>query len=152
MQPKIVVITGPTASGKTALGVALAQRLGGEVVSADSMQHLPRHGHRHGQANAGRDAGRARPAPCRRGTTRRRSRSISPTGRISTTASTGAWTPWCARACSTRSNSPPGAMPKRQLTWLRRDPDLFWIRHEKTPDMDRACRLSTQFLSGRGIE
>ena len=30
MQPKIVVITGPTASGKTALGVALAQRLGGE--------------------------------------------------------------------------------------------------------------------------
>ena len=41
---------------------------------------------------------------------------------------------------------------KRQLTWLRRDPDLFWLRHEKTPDMDRACRLSTQFLSGRGIE
>ena len=41
---------------------------------------------------------------------------------------------------------------KRRLTWLRRDPDLFWIRHEKTPDMDRACRLSTQFLSGRGIE
>ena len=41
---------------------------------------------------------------------------------------------------------------KRQLTWLRRDPDLFWIRHEKTPDMDRACRLSTQFLSGCGIE
>ena len=41
---------------------------------------------------------------------------------------------------------------KRQLTWLRRDPDLFWILHEKTPDMDRACRLSTQFLSGRGIE
>ena len=41
---------------------------------------------------------------------------------------------------------------KRQLTWLRRDQDLFWLRHEKTPDMDRACRLSTQFLSGRGIE
>ena len=41
---------------------------------------------------------------------------------------------------------------KRQLTWLRRDRDLFWLRHEKTPDMDRACRLSTQFLSGRGIE
>ena len=38
MQPKLVVITGPTASGKTALGVMLAQRLGGEVVSADSMQ------------------------------------------------------------------------------------------------------------------
>ena len=41
---------------------------------------------------------------------------------------------------------------KRQLTWLRRGQDLFWLRHEKTPDMDRACRLSTQFLSARGIE
>ena len=41
---------------------------------------------------------------------------------------------------------------KRQLTWLRRDQDLFWLRHEKTPVMDRACRLSTQFLSARGIE
>ena len=35
---QILVITGPTATGKTALGVALAQTLGGEVVSADSMQ------------------------------------------------------------------------------------------------------------------
>lgn len=36
--PKILVITGPTATGKTALGVELALELGGEVVSADSMQ------------------------------------------------------------------------------------------------------------------
>ena len=36
--PQIVVITGPTATGKTALGVALAKKLGGEVISADSMQ------------------------------------------------------------------------------------------------------------------
>lgn len=35
---KVVVITGPTATGKTALGVRLAQLLNGEVVSADSMQ------------------------------------------------------------------------------------------------------------------
>ena len=35
---KILVITGPTASGKTALAVELALRCGGEVVSADSMQ------------------------------------------------------------------------------------------------------------------
>lgn len=35
---KILVVTGPTASGKTALGVALGQALDGEVVSADSMQ------------------------------------------------------------------------------------------------------------------
>ena len=41
---------------------------------------------------------------------------------------------------------------KRQLTWLRRDAQLFWLRHEKTPDMDLACRRSTQFLAGRGIE
>jgi len=38
MKPNVLVICGPTASGKTALAVALAQRFGGEVVSADSMQ------------------------------------------------------------------------------------------------------------------
>ena len=35
---RIVVIVGPTASGKTALSVELAHRFDGEVVSADSMQ------------------------------------------------------------------------------------------------------------------
>lgn len=34
----VLVVCGPTASGKTAVGVELALRLGGEVVSADSMQ------------------------------------------------------------------------------------------------------------------
>ncbi len=38
MPPKILVITGPTASGKTALAVELAKLRVGEVVSADSMQ------------------------------------------------------------------------------------------------------------------
>ena len=38
MAEKILVITGPTATGKTALSVELAKKLGGEVVSADSMQ------------------------------------------------------------------------------------------------------------------
>lgn len=38
MDRRVVVICGPTASGKTALGVALAKALDGEVVSADSMQ------------------------------------------------------------------------------------------------------------------
>lgn len=37
MKP-VLVIGGPTASGKTALAVGLAKRLDGEVVSADSMQ------------------------------------------------------------------------------------------------------------------
>ena len=36
--PKLAVITGPTATGKTALGVMLAEELNGEIVSADSMQ------------------------------------------------------------------------------------------------------------------
>ena len=36
--PPVVALVGPTATGKTALGVALASRLGGEVVNADSMQ------------------------------------------------------------------------------------------------------------------
>ncbi len=34
----MVAVIGPTATGKTALGVALARRFGGEIVSADSMQ------------------------------------------------------------------------------------------------------------------
>lgn len=35
---KVVYVTGPTASGKTELGVSLAEKYGGEIVSADSMQ------------------------------------------------------------------------------------------------------------------
>ena len=33
-----IAVVGPTASGKTELAVALAQRVGGEVISTDSMQ------------------------------------------------------------------------------------------------------------------
>ena len=35
---KILVIVGPTASGKTALSISCAEKFGGEIVSADSMQ------------------------------------------------------------------------------------------------------------------
>ena len=38
MKNKVLVVCGPTAAGKTALGIELAMRLGGEIVSADSMQ------------------------------------------------------------------------------------------------------------------
>ncbi len=38
MAGKVVCVAGPTGCGKTRLGVLLAQRFGGEVVSADSMQ------------------------------------------------------------------------------------------------------------------
>ena len=37
-KPKIVVILGPTASGKSALAVTLAKKYGGEIISADSRQ------------------------------------------------------------------------------------------------------------------
>jgi tRNA dimethylallyltransferase len=36
--PNLIVVLGPTASGKSALGIALAQRFHGEIVSADSRQ------------------------------------------------------------------------------------------------------------------
>ena len=36
--PRIPAILGPTAVGKTTLGIALAERLGGEIISADSRQ------------------------------------------------------------------------------------------------------------------
>ena len=47
-----IALVGPTASGKTAVGVLLAQRLGTEIVSADSMQ-VYRH----------MDVGTAKPTP-----------------------------------------------------------------------------------------
>lgn len=49
---RVVVVCGPTASGKTALGVALAKALNGEVVGADSMQLY-----------RGMDIGTAKPTP-----------------------------------------------------------------------------------------
>ncbi|WP_030618770.1 tRNA (adenosine(37)-N6)-dimethylallyltransferase MiaA [Streptomyces sclerotialus] len=36
--PRVIAVVGPTAAGKSDLGVALAQHFGGEVVNADSMQ------------------------------------------------------------------------------------------------------------------
>lgn len=38
MKSKIVVICGPTASGKTGLGIAVANKINGEIISSDSMQ------------------------------------------------------------------------------------------------------------------
>jgi tRNA dimethylallyltransferase len=49
---KVVVISGPTASGKTSLGVDLALALKGEIISADSMQ-----------VYRGMDVGTAKPTP-----------------------------------------------------------------------------------------
>ena len=38
MKEKVIVIVGPTASGKTGLSIEVAKRLNGEIISADSMQ------------------------------------------------------------------------------------------------------------------
>ena len=38
MKPKVIVIIGPTASGKTAISIELAKQINGEIVSCDSMQ------------------------------------------------------------------------------------------------------------------
>lgn len=38
MKPKVIVIAGPTASGKTALSIELAKKVDGEIISSDSMQ------------------------------------------------------------------------------------------------------------------
>lgn len=37
-RPKVIVICGPTASGKTALSIELAKKINGEIISSDSMQ------------------------------------------------------------------------------------------------------------------
>lgn len=37
-KPKVIVICGPTASGKTRLSIELAKKINGEIISADSMQ------------------------------------------------------------------------------------------------------------------
>jgi tRNA dimethylallyltransferase len=54
--PPVVAVVGPTATGKTALAVELAHRLGGEVVNADSMQLY-----------RGMDIGTAKPDAAERG-------------------------------------------------------------------------------------
>lgn len=38
MKPKVIAIVGPTASGKSTLGLLLAQKFDGEIISADSRQ------------------------------------------------------------------------------------------------------------------
>jgi tRNA dimethylallyltransferase len=54
-RPRLVVICGPTAAGKTGVGIAVARALNGEVISADSMQ-----------VYRGMDIGTAKPTPAER--------------------------------------------------------------------------------------
>lgn len=40
MKIPVIVVSGPTASGKSALALKIAEKYGGEIVSADSMQNI----------------------------------------------------------------------------------------------------------------
>ena len=40
---------------------------------------------------------------------------------------------------------------KRQLTWLRRNPDIHWIEWEKERDFGRALQISTEILTAAGV-
>nr|WP_326183874.1 tRNA (adenosine(37)-N6)-dimethylallyltransferase MiaA [uncultured Oscillibacter sp.] len=40
---------------------------------------------------------------------------------------------------------------KRQLTWLRRNPDIHWITWEKERDFARALQVSTEILTAGGV-
>ena len=51
-QPKLVVIAGPTASGKSSLALEVAETNSGEIISTDSMQ-----------VYRGMDLGTAKPTP-----------------------------------------------------------------------------------------
>ena len=57
MKKPLIVLTGPTAVGKTKLSIALAKAVNGEIISADSMQ-LPPYGYRFRQDHAGRNGWR----------------------------------------------------------------------------------------------
>ena len=61
MAQRVICVVGPTASGKTKMGVALAKRFNGEVVSVDSMQIY-----------RGMAIGTAAPTPAVRGLVRQR--------------------------------------------------------------------------------
>ena len=51
-RPRVLAVLGPTASGKSALGLGLAERVGGEIVACDSQQ-----------VYIGMDIGTAKPTP-----------------------------------------------------------------------------------------
>jgi tRNA dimethylallyltransferase len=56
VRPRVIAVVGPTAAGKSGLGLALARALGGEVINADSMQLY-----------RGMDIGTAKLTPAERG-------------------------------------------------------------------------------------
>ena len=40
---------------------------------------------------------------------------------------------------------------KRQLTWLRRNPDIFWVRWQRDPNFPEGLQKATEYLHRRGL-
>ena len=40
---------------------------------------------------------------------------------------------------------------KRQLTWLRRNPDIFWVRWQRSPNFPAGLQKATEYLHSRGL-
>ena len=40
---------------------------------------------------------------------------------------------------------------KRQLTWLRRNPDIFWVRWQRQPNFPEGLQKATEYLCDRGL-
>ena len=53
----LIILTGPTAVGKTELSIELAKAVNGEILSRRFHASIPWHGHRHSQNQKRRDAG-----------------------------------------------------------------------------------------------
>ena len=169
MPPKILVISGPTASGKTRLAVELALRHGGEVVSADSMQVYRR-----------MDIGTAKPTPEEmRGIPHHMLDVADPEedfsvaryvelaapcvddilarGKLPIVAGgTGLYLDSLLSGRTFAPFSPDGGLrarqyAKRQLTWFRRTEGAKWLFWGPEPDFEAACRTSTKYLEEFGL-
>ncbi len=51
----LLILTGPTAVGKTALSIQLAKAVGGEIVKCRFHAGIPAYGHRFRKGNGGRN-------------------------------------------------------------------------------------------------
>ena len=40
---------------------------------------------------------------------------------------------------------------KRQLTWLRRNPEIFWVRWQRQPNFPEGLQKATEYLHSRGL-
>ncbi|MGA8987422.1 tRNA (adenosine(37)-N6)-dimethylallyltransferase MiaA [Aeromicrobium sp.] len=91
----IVTVVGPTASGKSALAVALARHLGAEIINADSMQLY-----------SGMDVGTAKPTEAERGGIRHHLFDVLQVTETATVAEFQTWARDAVQDCVSRSVTP----------------------------------------------